>query len=148
MGCSRVFTLSSKDCLFAGILERCLLLAPIPRPVSILDSRWPSGASPFFSASSSCSRKIRFSVRLMPRFARLKQTKRQRSLSVSLSHTLRFCSGSPRSFSHPVFIPLPSSPSALLSSGASIHVRGFALPIALHLSVLWLVRASSRSSQS
>ncbi len=37
--CSKVFALSSDHCPMAGILERCLLLASIPRPASILDKR-------------------------------------------------------------------------------------------------------------
>ena len=34
MGFSSVFTLSFKHCIFAGILAKCLLLAPIPRPAT------------------------------------------------------------------------------------------------------------------
>ena len=36
----------------------CLLLAPIPRPATILDKRCASRASPFFCASLSCSRRF------------------------------------------------------------------------------------------
>ena len=54
------FAFSSEHFLPAGILERCLLLAPIPRPASILDKRWASRACRFFRASLNCSPRIRF----------------------------------------------------------------------------------------
>ena len=58
MGCSRVLASSSEHCLIAGMLERCLLLAPIPLPASILDKRCASRASLFCGASLICHARI------------------------------------------------------------------------------------------
>ena len=81
-----------KIAIFAGILERCPLLASIPRPVNILDSPCASWASPFFSASLSCSL-IRFLSGSCLLFATHRLIEKRQICSVSLSFILRFCSG-------------------------------------------------------
>ena len=60
MGCSTVSAVSPEQCLIVGILEKCLLLAPIPRPAHILDKRCATRASPFCSAWLIYSASTRF----------------------------------------------------------------------------------------
>ena len=95
MGCSTVFPRSSEHCLIAGIVVRCHLLAPIPRPANILDSRWASHATSFFIASLICSPTIHFLSFSCLVFAEFGLTEGRRIPPVGLSLFLHFCLGLP-----------------------------------------------------
>ena len=60
MGCLRLLHCFIQRLSFAGILDWCLLLAPIPRAANIQNSRCASRASPSFGAPLSWSPMIRF----------------------------------------------------------------------------------------
>ena len=91
-GCSRVFSLSSKNCLLAGILDRCLLDAPSPRPADILTV--DVLLAPLLStAHIELLASNPFPVVFVVLFATDKLTERRLICPIVLSFIFRFCSG-------------------------------------------------------